>query len=286
MSRLEVLRDPAVMQTRALAWRRAGRRIGLVPTMGYLHPGHISLVRLAREQADVVVVSIFVNPTQFGPREDFATYPRDFARDLELLGAEGAITVFAPEAAAVYAPDASVQVCEERLASCLCGATRPGHFRGVLTVCAKLFHLALPDVAAFGRKDAQQLRLIEQMVRDLNFPLAILPGPIVREPDGLAMSSRNVRLPAAHRAQATCLHRALRTIEQAAARGERRTAALEALLRATIATAPDARLEYAELRDWHTLAPAPAQWHAPTLAALAVHFGDVRLIDNTLLTAS
>jgi len=190
-------------------------KVGLVPTMGALHVGHVSLIKRALEQCDFVVVSIFVNPTQFGPGEDFSRYPRPESADLQCCAEAGVDAVFLPSVAEMYPPDATVRVTEETLSRGLCGATRPGHFSGVLTVVAKLFHIVQPSVAVFGRKDAQQLALIERMVRDLDIPVRILPAPIIREPDGLAMSSRNVYLSPEERRHALCLRRALDRAEAA-----------------------------------------------------------------------
>ena len=191
---MRIIESPARMQQAALSLRAGGRRIGLVPTMGCLHDGHRSLIRIARPRADELIVSLFVNPAQFGPGEDLAAYPRDFERDRALCEREHVDVLFCPAAADLYAPDHSAFVVEERLASGLCGAARPGHFRGVCTVVAKLFNLTLPHFAVFGEKDGQQLRVVERLVRDLNLPVEIVRGPTVREPDGLAMSSRNAGL--------------------------------------------------------------------------------------------
>lgn len=281
---MDVIRTPVAMQSTALALRAAGRRLGVVPTMGCLHEGHASLIRIARARSDVTIVTLFVNPAQFGPGEDFERYPRPFERDEALCEAEGAGILFAPASGAVYAPDASVWIDEDRLSRGLCGASRPGHFRGVCTVVAKLFHLTLPNVAVFGEKDAQQLRVIRRMVRDLNFPVEIVAGPTVREPDGLAMSSRNRYLSAEGRAQALCLHRALDEAERLAAGGERDTARLRAAMDAEIARAPLARVDYIEIVDDETLAPV-ATLARPALAALAVFIGRMRLIDNAVLRA-
>jgi len=277
--RMHVIAEPAEMQSTALALRAAGRRIGLVPTMGYLHAGHLSLVRLARERSDAVILSLFVNPAQFGPREDLAQYPRDLARDTALCRAAGVDLLFAPTAAAMYAPDASVCVTEERLAAGLCGASRPGHFRGVCTVVAKLFNLCLPHVAVFGEKDAQQLRVIRRMARDLNFPVEIVAGPTVREPDGLALSSRNSYLTAGERRQAPVLRRALDEAERLVRAGTRDAAALAEAMRRIIATAPAARIDYISIVDDETLEPVVTLTR-PALAALAVYLGTTRLIDN------
>jgi len=279
---MEIIPTAAAMRARAREWRRAGRRIGFVPTMGALHEGHLSLVRIARGRSDVVVVSIFVNPTQFGPNEDFAKYPRTFDRDAELCRAAGADAIFCPAAEDMYAPDASTWVVEERLSRGLCGASRPGHFRGVCTVVARLFNLVQPDIAVFGEKDAQQLRVIRRMTRDLGFPVEIVAGPIVREPDGLAMSSRNRYLSPAERRQALCLRRALDAAVARHAAGERDAEALRRVLRDAIAAEPGARLDYAEIVDDETLEPA-ARCDRPCLAALAVFIGRTRLIDNARL---
>ncbi len=270
------------MQAQALSWKREGRCIGFVPTMGYLHDGHRSLIALAREGADVVVVSIFVNPLQFGPQEDLARYPRDFARDERICEAAGADVVFYPEPASMYAPDHSVYVEETLLGRGLCGASRPGHFRGVTTVVAKLLNLVLPDFVVLGEKDAQQLRILRRMVRDLAFPVEVVAGPTVREPDGLAMSSRNSLLKPAERAQAVCLRRALDAAEQLYRAGEREAAALEAAMRAVLNQAPLASVDYLALVDDETMEPV-TRVNRPVLVALAVKFPSARLIDNTLL---
>ena len=271
------------MQQAALALRAQGRRIGFVPTMGNLHEGHLSLVRLARKHADVVVVSIFVNPTQFGPREDFAAYPRTFAADRALCEAEGVDLLFHPAVAEMYPPGASTVVAEKSLARTLCGAARPGHFDGVCTVVAALFNLVLPHVAVFGEKDAQQLRVIRRLVRDLHFPVAIVPGPTVREADGLARSSRNQYLTPEQRPQAAALRRALDDCERLFAAGERDPGKLIAAMRARVESQPAARIDYIEIVDDETLAPLAGPIARPALAALAVWVGQPRLIDNAVL---
>ncbi len=273
------------MQETALALRAAGRRLGVVPTMGCLHEGHASLIRLARARSDVTIVTLFVNPAQFGPNEDFAHYPRPFERDAALCEAEGADILFAPEAGTVYAPDASVWIDEDRLSRGLCGASRPGHFRGVCTVVAKLFNLTQPHVAVFGEKDAQQLRVLRRMVRDLDISVEIVAGPTVREPDGLAMSSRNRYLSDDERAQAPCLRRALDTAERLVVAGERDAVRLRAAMVGEIGRAPLARIDYIDLVDDETLEPV-ATLARPVLAALAVFLGSTRLIDNTVLRDS
>ncbi len=276
-----IFQIPEEMQAWALAQRAAGLRIGLVPTMGYLHAGHLSLIDAAKKRSDVVAVSIFVNPVQFGPNEDFAKYPRDEARDLALCREAGAAAVLLPPVAAMYAPDASVYVTEERLGNGLCGARRPGHFRGVCTVVAKLFNIALPHVAVFGQKDYQQAAVIRRMVRDLNFPLEVVVAPIVREADGLALSSRNVYLVGDERARALGLSRALQVASEAVAAGpcaagEVRGRMAEVLERHAL------KVDYVEIVDAETLEPAAAAARGH-VALIAVYCGRTRLIDNRVL---
>ena len=279
---MEIIQSSEGMQRRALELERAGRRIGFVPTMGFLHEGHLSLMRLARKRCDVLVASIFVNPTQFGPNEDLDAYPRDFARDERLCREVGVDLLFYPAPEEMYAPDASVWVDETALSSGLCGASREGHFRGVCTVVAKLFNLVRPTVAVFGEKDAQQLRVIERMVRDLFFPVEILRGPIVREPDGLAMSSRNKYLSPEERREALCLRRALDRAESLFAAGERSAAVLREAMAQVVGAVPRAEIDYIELVDDESLRPVERIDH-PVLAALAVRIGKTRLIDNAVL---
>ena len=280
---MQILTTATGLQQAALQLRAEGRRIGFVPTMGNLHEGHLSLIRIARRHADLVIVSVFVNPTQFGPSEDFAAYPRTFEADRALCEQEGVDILFFPSVAEMYPDGASVSLVETALSRSLCGASRPGHFDGVCTVVAKLFHLALPHVAVFGEKDAQQLRVIRRMVRDLRFPVEIVPGPTCREPDGLARSSRNQYLTPAQRPQATCLRRALDEAERLFAAGERDPDTLAAAMRAVIANAPDARVDYVSIVDDETLQPLSSPILRPALVALAVWVGKPRLIDNTLL---
>ncbi len=270
------------MQEASRTWRAAGKRIGLVPTMGSLHEGHLSLMRIAREQADVRVVSHFVNPTQFGPDEDFDRYPRNFDRDRDLCREESVDVIFYPSREEMYPEGHSVYVADDRLSAVLEGVHRPGHFRGVLTVVAKLFHAVLPDFAVFGRKDAQQLLLIRRMVRDLNFPVEIVSGPTVREPDGLALSSRNAYLTPRERLEALSLSRALREAKRMYDEGERDANLLRAVLRENLSRAEGARTEYAEIVEVDTLTP-PDRLQRPALAVLAVHIGNTRLIDNMVL---
>jgi pantoate--beta-alanine ligase len=262
--------------------RGSGGRIALVPTMGALHEGHLSLVRIAHDHADRVVVSIFVNPTQFGPSEDLERYPRDLAGDLGKLRRLPVDLVFAPSAEEVYPSDDASWVEVERLTSGLCGRARPGHFRGVTTVVARLFHAAKPHVAVFGEKDYQQLTVIRRMARDLHFDVEIVAGPIVREPDGLALSSRNALLSSEGRRQAVCLHRALLEARRLFAQGERDARRLIHAARARIEKEPLAEIDYVELCDSRDLR-ALARAEPPALLALAVRFGGTRLIDNTVL---
>jgi pantoate--beta-alanine ligase len=264
--------------------RREGRRIGFVPTMGFLHEGHLSLVRRAKGLSDVVVVSIFVNPIQFGPGEDFERYPRDLPRDAEMCRSAGADVLFCPEAGEMYASDHSVYVEETALSGGLCGRCRPGHFRGVTTVVAKLFHIVQPDVALFGQKDAQQARVVERMVRDLNFPVAIVVEPTAREADGVAMSSRNAYLTASERARAAALNRALDAGERLFRGGVRDAARIRDCVRGEVerGALPDA-VEYVDVVDEATLQPV-SEIRGRALAAVAVRVGRTRLIDNRVLT--
>ena len=281
---MKIITSADAMQTLAKALGRQGRRIGLVPTMGYLHEGHMSLVRKAREGCDEVVVSSFVNPTQFGPNEDFEKYPRDTNRDDELCRTAGVDLVFRPSVRSMYDPDHSVFVDELSLSKGLCGRTRPGHFRGVATVVAKLFNIVLPQLAVFGQKDAQQVRVIEQMVRDLNFPVEVVVAPIVRESDGLAMSSRNTYLSVDERTRACSLYRALCLARGLVAGGELGAAALRDRIRACIEEgAAPVEIDYIDVVDYRTLAPV-ARIESVTLAAVAVRIGRTRLIDNIILS--
>ncbi len=279
---MQIIHSPEEMQQQSLQLRQDGRAIGFVPTMGFLHEGHLSLIRLVRPKSDVVVVSIFVNPTQFAPTEDLSRYPRDFERDEALCQSEGTDLLFYPKADEMYPPGHSVYVEEETLSRGLCGASRPGHFRGVATVVAKLLNLVQPHYMVLGEKDAQQLRVLQRMVRDLNFPVRIIPGPIVREPDGLAMSSRNVYLSPSERGQAPCLRGALDRAEALFKQGERRSSILKEAVRAVISRHPAARIDYIELVDDQTLSPVEVL-EKDSLLALAVFIGKTRLIDNTVL---
>jgi len=279
---MEIIRTPKEMQHRALELKRAGHVVGFVPTMGFLHEGHLSLMRLARERCDVLVASIFVNPAQFGPNEDLDAYPRDFGRDESLCESEGVDIVFYPESGSMYAADASVWIDEIALSRGLCGASREGHFRGVCTVVAKLFNLVLPDLAVFGEKDAQQLRIVERMVRDLDFPIEIIRGPIVREAGGLAMSSRNKYLSERQRGAALCLRRSLDLAETLVGEGERNALVLRQAMVDLIGAVDGSKIGYIEIVEDASLA-AVEKVAGDVLVALAVEFGTTRLIDNTVL---
>jgi pantoate--beta-alanine ligase len=279
---MDIIRSPKEMQRRALELKRQGKTIGFVPTMGFLHEGHLSLMQIARVRCDVLVASIFVNPAQFGPNEDLDAYPRDFERDEALCGKEGVDLLFYPEPSTMYAADASVWIDEESLSQGLCGAAREGHFRGVCTVVAKLFNLVLPDLSVFGEKDAQQLRIIERMVRDLDFPVEIVRGPIVREPDGLAMSSRNKYLSESQRGDALCLRRSLDLAQKLCGEGERSVSELLRAMERCIASVDGAVVDYIEFVDDRSLI-AVDEVRGDVLVALAVKIGATRLIDNTIL---
>ena len=270
------------MRNASRAVRGDGKRVGLVPTMGALHEGHLSLVRAARASTDVVAASIFVNPTQFGPNEDLAKYPRSFERDCELLEREGVSFVFAPSVEEMYPAGAVTWVTVEELSGKLDGKSRPGHFRGVTTVVAKLFHIVEPDAAFFGQKDAAQVAIIRRMVRDLNLAVEIVTCPIVREADGLAMSSRNAYLNAEQRKQALVLHRSLERVEELVEAGERDAARLAAAGREEFARESGVRLDYFEIVSPETLDPV-AEVSAGALVAVAAYVGTTRLIDNLVI---
>lgn len=268
--------------------RAAGRRVALVPTMGYLHEGHLSLVDRARAGSAWVVMSIYVNPLQFGPAEDFERYPRELERDARIAEERGVDLLFAPTDAEMY-PDfpqrPAVTVVPRALADRLCGRSRPGHFEGVLTVVAKLFHIVQPDVAVFGQKDYQQSVLVRRMVRDLNLSVEVVVAPVVREPDGLAMSSRNAYLSAEERRAARALSRSLAAAVRAFRAGERRADALRGAAERALAAAGGVETEYVELVHPETLEPVEAAAAAGHVCAVAARVGPTRLIDNTVLGA-
>ena len=257
-------------------------RIGLVPTMGALHQGHLSLVRAARQQAPYVVASVFVNPTQFGPNEDFQEYPRDLERDRRMLEPEDVALLFAPSVEEIYPPGAATFVTVEGLSERLCGRSRPGHFRGVTTVVSKLFHIVEPDLAFFGQKDAAQAAIIRRMARDLKFDVEVVVCPIVREADGLAMSSRNSYLSPAERKQALVLFRALSRVQTLADQGEANSSQLIAAAKSVFAEEPAVRLDYVEIVNAESLEPL-TDISSGALVAVAAFVGKTRLIDNVLL---
>lgn len=282
MKRPEIIRRAAAMRAISLKARARGKKIAFVPTMGYLHDGHLSLVRLARKYGDLVVASIFVNPAQFGPNEDLARYPRDFKNDLKKLGSAGADYLFFPSPEEIYPPGYQTYIEVQGLSRGLCGNFRPGHFRGVATVVAKLFNIVLPDVAVFGEKDYQQLRVIQQMAKDLNFPVRVIGGKTVREKDGLAMSSRNVYLSEEERRKALALSRALFMAQEMVEQGENDAQRLIESARELIGADPEAKIEYLEVRNAETLEPV-AKIDRPCRMILAVWQGKTRLIDNVRL---
>ncbi len=282
---MEVITSPREMQRWADRARGSNKRLALVPTMGYLHEGHLALMREGRRRADLLSASVFVNPTQFGPNEDFSRYPRNFERDCELMRSVPVDLVFAPEAAAMYAPGSQTWVEATEVTKGLCGRGRPGHFRGVTTVVAKLFNIVKPHIALFGEKDFQQLRAIERMVLDLNFDIEIVPVPIVREPDGLAMSSRNAYLTPAERERALALSRALGAAREQFAAGARDPASLVAAATAVLRATPGVEVEYVEAVDAETL-DAMTTLDRPVVVAIAARVGRTRLIDNIVFGRS
>ena len=276
-----IITSSAAMQQSALGHRVAGRKIGVVPTMGALHEGHLALIRRARELADVVITTVFVNPLQFGKSEDLSRYPRNLERDVELASGAGTDLVFAPPNDDVYPADFSTSVEVEGVTSRLEGTSRPGHFKGVTTVVAKLFHVTQPHVAVFGQKDAQQVVVIRKMVRDLNFPVELVIVPTVREADGLALSSRNVYLTASQRSEAPVLYRSLQIGEQLLRAGERNCELVRKRMRDLITSRSSGSIDYLSIADGVTLEEiteaAPGR---QLLISLAVRFGSARLIDN------
>jgi pantoate--beta-alanine ligase len=276
---LQIVRDIKKMQSIATGLRKKGKAIGFVPTMGALHDGHLSLIRQARRENDCVVVSIFINPTQFGPKEDFKKYPRKLKMDILLSKGEGADIIFFPDAAAMYPADYKTYVNVEGLSDCLCGRFRPGHFRGVATVVTKLFNIVQPERAYFGQKDAQQATIIKKMVCDLNIPARIRVLPTVREADGLALSSRNTYLSEAERSQALVLFRALSLARDLIRKGNRNSLSIIPKIRRIIEQKKRARVQYISIVDPQTLQPVE-KIKGKALIILAVYFGKTRLIDN------
>lgn len=280
---MKIIRDPEQFQRFCLRVKRQGKSLGLVPTMGYLHEGHLSLVRRARKENQITVLSIFVNPAQFGPKEDFARYPRDEKRDLRLCRREKVDCVFLPAREKMYAPDYETYVLPGKSASGLCGDLRPGHFQGVATVVAKLFNLALPERAYFGQKDYQQSLLMRRMVRDLNFPVRVIICPIARDPDGLAMSSRNTYLNAAARARALVIPRTLGWMKDQIEQGEKNAARLTAAGKKRLKTGLR-KVDYLAVLDAETLLPV-RKISGKIAIVCAGYAGKVRLLDNLVLRA-
>jgi pantoate--beta-alanine ligase len=276
---MEIIREIADMKEFVRNTKKAGQTIGFVPTMGYLHEGHLTLMREAKAACDIVIASIFVNPLQFGEGEDYEDYPRDLTRDTALAESAGVHVIFAPSVAAMYPKTYASYVDVAAITDRLCGASRPGHFRGVTTVVTKLFNIVQPEQAFFGQKDAQQVAVIRRMVRDLNMNLSIIVVPIVREADGLAMSSRNVYLSQAERAAALVLSQALKEVEQQLQTGKRDAEQLRSMIRQRISTKPLAAIDYISISDLASLEEVDTIT-GPILIALAVRFGKTRLIDN------
>jgi pantoate--beta-alanine ligase len=279
---MRIIRSPKTMQRICGGLKREGKIIGLVPTMGYLHEGHLGLVRIARKRSDVLVVSVFVNPTQFGPKEDFRRYPRDFKRDKSLLEQEGCDFVFAPRMKEMYPDGYLTYVSTDKIIQGLEGAMRPGHFRGVTTVVAKLFNIVQPDMAAFGQKDAQQAVVLKKMVEDLNFGTKMIIAPTVRERDGLALSSRNLYLSEEERKQAKVLYQALRAAKEMIRQGERNVSKIVSKMRTLIGRQSLAKIEYIAITDADSL-ELLNELKGEILISLAVRFGKTRLIDNVEL---
>jgi pantoate--beta-alanine ligase len=280
---VEIVKTPSAMRARSDAWRVAGKRIAFVPTMGYLHDGHVSLLEEGRRRGDILVLSIFVNPTQFGPKEDLSRYPRDLDGDLAKAERAGVDVAFVPDAASMYPDGYQTFVEVERLQQGLCGASRPGHFRGVATVVLKLLNIVQPTVALFGMKDYQQLQVLRRMARDLDVSGEIVGMPIVREPDGLAMSSRNAYLSADERSRALALSRALGAAHSAFTDGERDAPTLLAKARQMVDASAGVRLDYLELRDGESLELLSGEVTRPAVMAIAAFIGNTRLIDNLRL---
>lgn len=279
---MKIVKEIKEMQSLADSLRRDGKKISLVPTMGFLHEGHLSLMRIARPKCDVLVVSIFVNPTQFGPNEDLNKYPQDFKRDEKLCHKENVDVIFYPTKDMMYREPYYTFINVEKLSETMCGASRPGHFMGVTTVVGKLFNIVKPHMAVFGEKDYQQAIIIKQMVRDLNFDVEILTGPIVREPDGLAMSSRNKYLSPEERQNALVLYNSLKLVEKLVKEGNDDSKFVYTKMSNLIQQIPDTTIDYIAIVDSSTLQPVHKVQNN-TIIALAVKVGSTRLIDNTLI---
>ena len=283
---MRVFNSPAEIQNYLLKQKRNGKIISFVPTMGYLHEGHLSLMREARKSGDILVVSIFVNPTQFSPNEDLEKYPRDFKGDMEKCKSVGVDVIFYPTNENMYSKDFQTYVEVQKVTKNLCGLSRPIHFRGVATVVAKLFNIVQPDYAFFGEKDFQQLVVIKQMVKDLNFPVKVIGCPIVREKDGLAMSSRNAYLNSEERKQALCLYKSILKVKELFESGERNVNKLIDEAKKIISTYPLAEIDYVKIVDSETMEDINGEINKDALYALAVKIGDTRLIDNCKLEVS
>ena len=278
---MEVIRSATEMQARAMALKKEGKSIGFVPTMGSLHAGHLSLVDLIKEQCDVLLLSIYVNPTQFGVGEDFEKYPRDLDKDLAMCESRGVDLVFAPESSEIYQADASTFVIEESVGKGLCGNARPNHFRGVATVCAKLFNLCQPDKVALGQKDAQQVVVLKRMIRDLHFPIEVVVGPILREPDGLAMSSRNAYLEPKQRENALLIFKSLEAARKVVEeKGSNNVDRVKAEAMNVLTSGRFLRVNYVEVVNRETMRPETEVVAGRSLLAVAVWVDQVRLIDN------
>jgi len=282
---MEVIRSIETMQNRARQLRSEGFTIGFVPTMGFLHEGHLSLIELAKANSDFVVMSIFVNPTQFGEGEDFEDYPRDFDRDRKLAQDHGVNLIFYPEAKELYPEDYRTYITVEDLSKKLCGASRPTHFRGVTTIVTKLFNIVQPDIAVFGRKDAQQAIILKKLVRDLHLPVQIMTAPIVREEDGLAMSSRNTYLSADERQQALALNQSLQTAKKMVESGTQDSNIIIEEIRSQWKDKPAISEDYISVVDVQNLEPI-AQINQPALIAVAAYVGTTRLIDNIIVNSN
>lgn len=280
---VSIIRKTDEMFASTAKYRSQGKSIGLVPTMGYLHDGHMSLVKNSLKENDVTIVSLFVNPTQFGPDEDLDKYPRDEEKDLSLLEEAGVDILFAPSPEDMYFPDSSTYVNESTLSLPLCGESRPGHFRGVCTVVLKLFNIVAPDRTYFGMKDYQQLQVLKRMVRDLNVPVQIRPCPLVRESDGLALSSRNAYLSPEERNSALALSQSLKTAQTAFSNGEKSAPALLNIINSILEKDSKLKPEYVEIRDAHNLSKIIDEISSSVVIAMAVRVGKTRLIDNIIL---
>ena len=280
---MKIFKNPEEVQKYLISEKMNRKKISFVPTMGYLHEGHLSLMRQGRKYGDILVVSIFVNPTQFGPNEDLDRYPRDFEGDVEKCKSVGVDVIFYPTNENMYPENFQTYVTVEKVTKNLCGLSRPTHFRGVATVVAKLFNIVQPDYAFFGEKDFQQLVVIKQMVRDLNFPIKIIGCPIVREPDGLAMSSRNAYLSSEERKQALCLYKSILKVKELFEKGERNSQKLIEAAKSVITKHPLAKIDYVKIVDINTMEDIEGEINKDALYAVAVWIGKTRLIDNCKL---